>query len=78
MKLPEIFKNKIKNPNNNQNVYISKEESNPLDNLPSKVLITTNKGETFKTTIINRTTNYLITKDRRVLSLSDITDIKKI
>ena len=78
MKLPNIFKNKLNNLNNNKKIFIGNKESNPLDNLPSKVSITTKEGESFKTTIINRTQNYLITKDRRVLSLKDILENKKI
>ena len=78
MKLPEIFKNKLSNLHNNRNIFIGKENPNPLDNLPSKVLITMKDNETFKTTIINKTTNYLITKDRRVLSIKDILEIKQL
>lgn len=77
MKLPEIFKNKLNNIHNNKNIYIGKEESNPLDSLPAKVIITDKNGESFKTTITNRTINYLITKDQKVLSLQDIKEIKK-
>lgn len=82
MKLPEIFKNKLSdNINNNERVFIesdsNKQGDDFLDNLPVKVKIVTLKGEEITTTIVGKTKNYLITKNRNVLYINDLKEIKK-
>lgn len=78
MNLPEIFKNKI-NIDKKENIYrgsFNNNDDDLLDNLPVNVTITTNKN-IFNTTIVNKTTNYLITIDKRVIYIGDIKDIKR-
>lgn len=86
MKLPEIFKNKLdENINNNEKTYISssKEEKLEVENgdllnsLPVKVRITTSKYKNELITIVGRTKNYIITKNRDVIYIDDIKEIKK-
>lgn len=86
MKLPEIFKNKLdENINNNEKTYISSnkeerlevENEDLLNSLPVKVRITTSKYENELITIVGRTKNYIITKNRDVIYIKDIKDIKK-
>ena len=85
MKLPEIFKNKLDETiNNNERTFISfsKEEKKDnkediLNNLPVYVKLKT-KDKTITTTIVGKTKNYIITKDRHVIEINDIKDIKKI
>lgn len=79
MKLPEIFKNKINTSNNNKEVFIGEfsENEDIFAKLPIKVKITTKKDELVITTIIGKTKNYLITKNRNVIYINDIKQIEK-
>ncbi len=79
MKLPEIFKNRFKeNVNNNKEVYMgSLEDDDIFKKLPVKVKLITNSGEEVTSTIIGKTKNYLITKNRNVIYINDIKEIKR-
>jgi hypothetical protein len=82
MKLPEIFKNKIdENLDNNTRTFRGNATETPkediLDNLPVKVIINQTNGKEIKTTVVGRTKNYIITKNRDVISINDIKEIKK-
>ena len=79
MKLPEIFKNKINTSNNNKEVFIGEfsENEDIFAKLPVNVKITTKKDELVITTIIGKTKNYLITKNRNVIYINDIKQIEK-
>lgn len=84
MQLPEIYKNKIdENGNNNLRNYIKKNDNQSesidqiLKSLPVTVYILL-KNKEIATTIIDRTKNYIITKNRDVLYIKDIIMIKKI
>ena len=84
MKLPEIYKNKIdENINNNTRNYVKKNNEQPesieeiLKALPVTVYILL-KNREFTATIIDRTENYIITKNRDVLYIKDIIKIKKV
>ena len=78
MKLPEIFKNKIEL-NNNKEIFIGDFNDNEdiFSKLPVKVKITTKKDELVITTIVGKTKNYLITKNRNVIYINDIKSIEK-
>ena len=81
MKLPEIFKNKLDNSvNNNEKVFMGEIEDRKqsiFDKLPVKVKLLTNKEEELICTIVGKTQNYLITKNRNVIYLKDIKEIKR-
>ena len=85
MKLPEIFTNKLdESINNNERTFISfsKEEKKDskedfLNKLPVNVKLKT-KDKNITTTIVGKTKNYIITKDRHIIEINDIKDIKKI
>ncbi len=79
MKLPEIFKNRFKeNVNNNKEVYMgSLEDDDIFKKLPVKVKLITNSGEEVTSIIIGKTKNYLITKNRNVIYINDIKEIKR-
>ncbi len=80
MKLPEIFKNKINV--NNEKTFIGKNEKKEsledyLKDLPTTLIITTNKYKEEPLIIVGRTKNYIITKTRDVIFIKDIKNIKK-
>ena len=82
MKLPEIFKNKLNdNINNNERIFVEssshKDNEEFLDKLPVKVKIKTIDDKEIITTIVGKTKNYLITKNRDVFYINDLKDIKK-
>ncbi len=81
MKLPEIFKNKLDDSiNNNEKIYMSNRESNNEDilaNLPVQVILSTNKYQDTKVTIIGKTKNYLITRGGETIYIKDIIALKK-
>ena len=82
MKLPEIFKNKLENNiNNNKKVFMGEMEdnndSNIFEKLPVKVRIKTKSQGEANITIVGKTKNYLITKNRNVIYINDIEEIKK-
>ena len=81
MKLPEIFKNKINN-DIKEKTFIGKSEKKEsleeyLKDLPTTLIITTNKYTEEPLTIVGRTKNYIITKTRDVIFIKDIKNIKK-
>lgn len=80
MSLPEIFKNTI-NDNKEEKLYRGKftqvTDESIYDNLPVKVhIVTSTKNIT--TTIIGKTQNYIVTKERDVININDIKEITKI
>lgn len=80
MSLPEIFKNTI-NDNKEEKLYRGKftqvTDETIYDNLPVKVhIVTSTKNIT--TTIIGKTQNYIVTKERDVININDIKEITKI
>lgn len=82
MKLPEIYKNKIdEDLDNNTRTFISSTDNDNIDlilkDLPTLVYITT-KDKNFYATVIGKTTNYIVTRDKEVIRISDIIKIKKI
>ena len=56
-------------------------ESNSMDELlkefPINVKLVTQKGNEIATTLVGRTSNYIITKNRDVIYLKDIRNIRK-
>ena len=80
MQLPEIYKNKIEDEiKNSQAIYYSKDrdENTSLTNLPVDAFIET-KHKMFRTTIVGKTNNYLVTNQGDVIELKDCLSIKKI
>ena len=81
MKLPEIFKNKLdERINNNKRIFIGEADNQSEDifnKLPVRVKLITNKGDKITCTIVGKTTNYLITKNRNVIYMNDIKEIKR-
>ncbi len=81
MDLPEIFKNKIdENIENSQYSYYSGDKDirgSNLNQFPVDAIIET-KNRTFKTKIIGKTNNYLITNNREVIYIDDCINIKKV
>ena len=81
MSLPEIFKNKIEDSiKTSQTVYYSgnnDRSSNLFNKLPINAVIET-KNRTFKTRIIGKTDNYLVTDTQDVISISDCLNIKEL
>ncbi len=83
MKLPEIFKNKLNdNVNNNKKLFISMDNDNTNNNdifisFPVKLKLTYFNGEEVTSIIVGKTKNYLITKNRNVIYLKDLKEIKK-
>ena len=76
MSLPEIFKNTINDNNKEEKLYRGKftevTDESIYDNLPVKVHIVTT------TTIIGKTKNYIVTKERDVIYINDIKEITKL
>ena len=90
-KLPNIFKNNIKKPlNNNKKVFYSannndrKEQSYSIDELfkqneiyKTSVLITLKNGTKLEKMIIGRSIKHLITKNNELIPIEDILLIEK-
>ena len=81
MKLPEIFKNKLDdNINQSRKVYMGEIDNNPEElfrKFPVKVTMVTKNDEIVNSIIVGKTENYLITKNRNVIYLKDLKEIKK-
>ena len=81
MSLPEIFKNTIDDNNKEEKLYRGKftevTDESIYDNLPVKVHIVTNT-KNITTTIIGKTKNYIVTKERDVIYINDIKEITKL
>lgn len=81
MSLPEIFKNTINDNNKEEKLYRGKftevTDESIYDNLPAKVHIVTNT-KNITTTIIGKTKNYIVTKERDVIYINDIKEITKL
>ena len=83
MKLPELFKNKLDDKiTNKKEIFISSKikeerEEDILDNLPVDVIITSKRYKNLKATVVGKTENYIITKNREVIAKEDIKKIKK-
>lgn len=82
MKLPEIFKNKLDNNiDNNKKIFMgevnNENEKDLLSKLPVKIKIKTKTGEETTSIIVGKTKNYLITKNRNVIYIKDIEEMKK-
>lgn len=81
MSLPEIFKNTINDNNKEEKLYRGKftevTDESIYDNLPVKAhIVTSTKNIT--TTIIGKTKNYIVTKERDVIYINDIKEITKL
>ncbi len=81
MSLPEIFKNTINDNNKEEKLYRGKftevTDESIYDNLPVKVHIVTST-KNINTTIIGKTKNYIVTKERDVIYINDIKEITKL
>lgn len=80
MKLPEIYKNKIdENIRNNKDVFVSDISSNEniLDKLPVNIYMERGNKK-LRATIIGKTDNYLITSNRDVIYIKDITKLERL
>ena len=76
MNLPRIFKNEIDEEiKNSQEVFYSEKKTVFSDGFPFDAIIQT-KARTFKTTIIGKTTNFIVTSDGKIINLKDCINIK--
>lgn len=78
LKLPEIFKNEIPEEMiNSQTVfYGTKKEVLAADDFPYYAFIQT-KSHNYKTKIIGKTTNYLVTASGMMIYLKDVINMRK-
>lgn len=82
MKLPEIYKNKIdENIRNSQTTFrssiINKNNINLPNKFPINVYLETSTRK-LNTTLIGKTDNYIITKNKEVISIKDLTILKEV